>query len=97
MKNKITEHHKICKSLWWNRHYDNIVKLKEVKHRALHTMFDNYIFHEQVIELVDLTWKAINKTFSESIIEHIHWFDLEEMYNEKCVNMDKLIKKLTER
>ena len=95
--NKITKHHILPKSLWGNRHYDNIAKLRETKHRALHTMFHNQAPHEQVLELIDLTWKAINKTFSEAIIETVHWFDIEEMYNEKCVNIDKLIKKLTER
>ena len=51
----ITDHHIIPKSLWWNRHFHNIAKLKQVKHRALHTMHENNLPHEQLLDIIDLT------------------------------------------
>ena len=96
MRSRITRHHIIPKSAWWNRHFHNIEPLREVKHRALHTMFENKLPAEQISEIVDLTWKAFNKVFAESIIEVVNSFTPEEIYNQKCANMDKLIKFINE-
>ena len=94
--NKITRHHRITKSHWGNNHYDNIAKLWDVKHRALHTLFADQILHQQVQTLVDLTWKAINKNFREDIVSVLWDYELDEMYNEKCCNMNKLVSHILE-
>ena len=88
----ITDHHIIARSCWGNRHYYNIAKLREVKHRALHTMHWNHLPHEQIGDIVDLTGQAINKVFSDAIMEVVTSFSPEEMYSNKCCNMEKLIR-----
>ena len=95
-KFETTRHHIIPKSAGWNLHYNNIANLKQVKHRALHTMFSNELPHEQVLDIVDLTGKAINKVFSQAIMEVVNDFTPEEMYNEKCCNMNRLVSKILE-
>ena len=92
----ITDHHIIWKSCWWNRYYYNIAKLREVKHRALHTMHWNHLPHVQIVDIVDLTGKAINKVFAEAIMEVATSFSPEEMYNQKCCDMEKLIRHIEE-
>jgi len=91
MKNKITDHHKIPKSLWGTRHFDNIEKKKELKHRAHHTIYENQAPHEQIIEIVDVTGKAFNAVFADDLMSVVNDYDLEDIYNHKCVNMKKLV------
>jgi len=93
---KITKHHLITKSNWGNNHYDNIAKLWDNQHKALHTLFEDQILHQQVQTLVDLTWKAINKNFRDDIQSVLWDYELDQMYNEKCCNMSKLVKHILE-
>ena len=97
MKNKLTAHHRITKSHWWTNYHQNIIQLRESTHRAVHTLFVDQLPHEQQLTIVDVNWEALTPEFRNCMMEMIWSFDIEEMYNEKCVNMDKLIKKLTER
>lgn len=96
MRNKITNHHKVTKSHGGNNHYDNIVKLPETKHRALHTLFEDQLLHQQVQTLVDLTGKAINKNFRDDVMSVMWDYEIDQTYNEKCCNMNKLIAKILE-
>ena len=93
---ELTNHHIIPKSYWWNRYAHNIASLRDNKHKALHTMFSNNLPHEQVLNIVDLTGKAINKVFSQAIMEVVNDFTPEEIYNQKCCDIQKLLRHIEE-
>ena len=64
---------------------------KRVLHQAHHTVFANEAPHEQLLTIIDLTGRAFNKVFAEDFIEIIESYRMEDIYNEKCVNMQKII------
>jgi len=84
MKNKITRHHTIPKSKWGTSHYNNLLKLKDVKHRAFHVVFENDLPHEQIETLLDLNWNALNYEFTQDITEFLKERTIEDIYNGKC-------------
>ena len=90
MQNKITKHHIIPKSKHWTSHINNIARIKDMKHRAFHMVFDNQTPAEQLGTIVDITWKAFNKVFADDIMSVINDYDEEEIYNEKCIKMEEL-------
>jgi len=90
MKNKSTRHHIIPKSLWWTNHNDNIERKRDIKHRAHHLLYDNKLPHEQIWQIIDLTWKAFDKCFSDDIQSVVNDYDVEAIYNKKCILMWKL-------
>ena len=85
MKNKYTRHHKIAKSRWGSNHYDNIIMLKDLQHRAFHTIFANQLPHEQIETILDINWCALTNEFKFQVQDVINEFLLEEMFNRKCI------------
>lgn len=80
---KTTTHHRICKSQWGNNHFDNRLKMSEIRHRALHILFENSLPNEQISTILDINGKAIIKDFRQDIMSVIddYW---NEAYNHKC-------------
>jgi len=90
MSHKNTRHHRLPRSRWWNNNYDNICVLKENKHRAFHLLFWNKLPHEQVQEILDINWCALNWEFIVDIETYLNDRALKDMYNRRCY-IDKLI------
>ena len=88
---KTNIHHKIPKQYWGSNHSDNLVEMKVIPHRGLHYLFDNHVFHQQVIDLINLMWPTVNKIMTDDIKDVIQSYSVEDMYNQDCANMDKLI------
>jgi len=91
-KQKLTRHHILPKSIGWTNHFNNLEKKKDVKHRAHHILYDNNAPHQQLQEIIDLTGKAFNKCFTDDITDLIENYEIDEIYNERCVQIDKLVR-----
>jgi len=89
-------HHIMAKAVWWTNHPDNKIDLRQLPHRSLHNLFGIQPPHEQLLTIIDITWKAFNKVFSEDLQEHLLSTDIREIYNQDCVNMRKLIDHIIE-
>ena len=64
------------------------MRIKDVKHRAIHDLFENFMFPEQVIELIKLSWKALKPEVIQEFLELINKRDIHnphEWYNEECI------------
>ena len=90
--NKITRHHKIPKEKGWTNHNHNIARLKALEHKWEHFFFWNALPHEQIIKVIDITGRAMNKVLANNIREAILSCEFEDMYSEKCIDMDKYIR-----
>lgn len=83
--NSTNIHHKLAKQYSWSNHWDNIVRMKVVDHRALHQLFWNHVFHQQVYDLIKLMWPTVNKILTDDLKDVIQSYTLEDMYNMKCI------------
>jgi len=64
------------------------MRLKDVKHRAVHDLFENLMFWEQVIELIKLSWTALKPEVIKDFLELIHKRDIHDphqWYKEECI------------
>jgi len=93
-QNKLTRHHKLARAVWGTSHYDNIEKKRDAEHRAHHLLYGIQTPHEQISSIIDVTGKAFNSCFASDILSVIEDYELEEIYNSKCVNVQKLVQAL---
>lgn len=80
-QNKLTRHHICPKSIWWTNNPDNIKRLKDNVHKALHILFTN---NSPVEQLWNLTFKinhtALTDEFKEDIRQILSIEDNEYFY-----------------
>lgn len=70
MKSKKTSvHHILPKSRAGTNDEENLVRLNDTTHRAIHTLFANQLIAEQLITTVDLSAKALRPEVRERLIE----------------------------
>ncbi len=93
---KRSVHHIMAKAVWGTNHEHNKIDLKQLPHRSLHNLFWIKPPHEQISTIIDITWKAFNKVFVDDLQDFLLSKDVEEIYNQKCVNMNKLIQHILE-
>lgn len=83
----ISIHHKVPVFHSGNRHFNNLVKLSELKHRALHILTDVEWLPTMPIEHIEqhlsMMWLVYIDDFRQDVsdIIEIYW---EEAYNPKC-------------
>lgn len=53
--NPFTQHHIIPRSRGGTNDTQNLVLIREHRHRALHTLFEHALPHEQLIDIVSLS------------------------------------------
>lgn len=86
-KYKITRHHKIPDSLNWSRHFDNLLKIHDFKHRALHILYDikwlPTMPAEQILQHLEMMWAVFIPEVKQDIKTIIEWY-WKDIYNEKC-------------
>jgi len=81
-------HHKFPKCAGWSNHPDNLLYIQDIKHRAMHTLFDNHgiatMPHEQLNKFMDMMWETIIWEFKHDIktIIEMYWNDI---YNSNCI------------
>ena len=66
--------------------------IKKTTHSALHTLFVNDIFPEQVIRLANLSSKALKPEIVAQLMEILNQRDIhnpEEWYKEDCIWLPK--------
>jgi len=66
---KLTRHHLLPKSKWWNSNPKNILKLKENSHRAFHLIFANDEPIEQIQTLLSLNTTVLTDSFRNDILD----------------------------
>lgn len=88
VENNYSRHHVLPKSRGGNGEEDNLLHLKNSKHRAIHTLYDNQIIAEQLITTLELNEKALRPDVIEWLIETLNTRDIHdpyEWYDEKVI------------
>ena len=67
--NNTSIHHIVPRSKWGNNESKNLLELRDSKHRALHTLFDNKLIAEQLLTTLDLSKKAMRPEVLERLVE----------------------------
>ena len=81
MQNKLTRHHIVPKSMNWSNTPDNIKKLKDNIHRALHILFSNQTPVEQMETLMySINTTALTYEFKNDIWKILSIKDDEYFY-----------------
>jgi len=100
MKNKLTRHHKFEKQDWWNLHYDNVLLIKDIKHRALHILFPNSketLPLDKIDFIVDMHTSTLIKQAQEDIKTILQFWKNQwrEAYNPKILKPVNIFNKET--
>ena len=72
-------HHVIPRSRGWVNDSQNLIEIKDTKHRALHTLFDNKLIAEQLLTTLDLSQKAMRAEVLERLVETLTKHDVEDL------------------
>lgn len=70
----------------------NCEMIKENTHQAIHQVFSNDIFPEQIVRLTNMTSKALKAEVVQEIMnlfEYKNIHDPEEWYKEECIRLSK--------
>ena len=93
-KPRLTDHHEIPKSMGGTNYHENIVRLTDNVHKAVHTLFVNEVPHQQLWTVIDIAGESLSQEFRNDFQLFIWNYDVEDMYNHKCVRMKTLLSKL---
>ena len=89
---KYNLHHICPSSRGWITNDINCEMIKETTHSAIHTLFSNMIFPEQIERLINLNSKALQPEIIQQIEEVLQYRDIhnpEEWYKEWCIRIPK--------
>ena len=89
---KYNLHHICPSSRWWITNDINCEMIKATTHSAIHTLFSNMIFPEQINRLIDLNTKALKPEIIQQIMEILNYRDIhdpEERYKQDCIWIPK--------
>lgn len=64
-----SRHHILPRSQHWANNDSNIEIIRDVQHRAIHTLFENKMIAEQLIKTINLSEKALRDDVREWLIE----------------------------
>lgn len=88
-------HHWLCKSRWWGTNDLNCEMIKYNAHQAIHTLFSNDIFPEQIERLTNMTSKVLKPEVVKELLEVLNLRDIhnpEERYKEWVLFLPKKYK-----
>lgn len=88
LENQYSLHHILPKSRGWSGDDNNLEYIKNSKHRAIHTLFDNKIIAEQLLTTIDISAKALREDVKEWLIDTLTTRDIHdprERYDEKVI------------
>lgn len=78
-REKLYNNHHLCPySRWWATNETNIERLRMTVHDAIHTVFENKIFPEQLEKLAKLTEKALLPDVYDELMDWIHSRDIHD-------------------
>lgn len=85
---KYNEHHRLCKSRGWATNDLNCEMIRVSTHDAIHTLFSNEIFPEQIERLTNLTSRVLKPEVVKEIYEILSYRDIHdpsERYKDGCL------------
>lgn len=90
---KYSIHHKLPQhphwtNLEWSNHPNNLIRISDVKHRAIHDLFENLMFPEQVLTLIELSWTALKPEIKQWLIDTLNMKDIHDptqWYRDECI------------
>jgi len=84
----MSKHHLLPTSRWWANISKNIEIIRDVNHRAIHTLFQNQMIAEQLITTVNISSKALREDVKERLLEVLQSKDIKdpyERYKDDCI------------
>ena len=84
----LSKHHLLPTSRWWDNISKNIEIIRDVNHRAIHTLFTNQMIAEQLITTVNISSKALREDVKERLLEVLQSKDIKdpyERYKDECI------------
>lgn len=88
LENNYSVHHILPKSQHWSNETMNLELLKNTKHRAIHTLFDNKMIAEQLIRTIEISEKAMREDVRKWLIETLtskNIYDPYEWYKDEVI------------
>lgn len=85
-------HHWLCKSRWWATNDMNCEMIKYNTHQAIHTLFANDIFPEQIVRLTNLTSRVLKPEVVKELFDLLNYRDIhnpDEWYKEGSILLHK--------
>lgn len=84
----MSKHHLLPQSQWWANIARNIEVIRDVNHRAIHTLFENKMIAEQLLTTVDISSKALREDVKQWLIDTLtsrDIYDPYEWYDERVI------------
>lgn len=79
--NKLSGHHWMPRWMWWTKHYDNIIRLPEITHRALHILTDKEHKAQPPLQQIETLIHILTKVFRDEFKQELLGvLDCEEEY-----------------
>lgn len=72
-------HHIVPRSRLWSNNEENLIELRETKHRALHSLFENKLIAEQLITTLDLSKQAMRPEVVEWLVDTLTAHDVNDL------------------
>ena len=76
----MSKHHLLPQSQWWANIARNIEIIRDVNHRAIHTLFENKMIAEQLITTVNISSKALREDVKQWLLETLNSKDIYDPY-----------------
>lgn len=92
---KYNVHHWLPRSRWWATNDLNCEMIKIPTHDAIHTLFANDIFPEQIVKLLDMNSRVLKPEIVQQLIDVLEYRDIhnpDERYKEWCLLLPKHFK-----
>ncbi len=76
----MSKHHLLPTSQGWANIARNIEVIREVQHRAIHTLFENKLIAEQLLTTVNISSKALREDVKQWLIDTLTSKDIYDPY-----------------
>ena len=76
----MSKHHLLPTSQGWANIAKNIEVIRDVNHRAIHTLFENKMIAEQLLTTIDISSKALRPDVKQWLIDVLTSKDIHDPY-----------------
>lgn len=84
----ILPQHPFGTRLEWSSDSHNIIRIRDVKHRSVHALFENFMIWDQILELINLSEKALKPEVVKWLKDMITSRDIHDptlRYKDECI------------
>lgn len=74
-----TNHHIVPRSKWGSNDDDNLLRIKETPHQAIHILHVNKLIAEQLIRTIELSEKAMRPEVVQRLMDTLTQHDAEDL------------------